>query len=318
MYGGTPPVYTRTATGLRFSGVGLRGSLPTTFGSGLSSLTSLYISNEQNLYGTLPASMSGLTSLQTLTLQSVMLNGTLDVLASLPALVSVDLSYLRAISGTVPNFVSPTLLSLSVNGGSYNYDQNCWPSGVPGFALRCPMFSGGPLPNWNLPSLSTLTLSYIYSNNYYDPTIGTWVWYTSFFPTGWNLPNLTSLSLSNMPYLYGSLPAAGAFPKLTGLSITNCGLNGSLPTLPSSLTSINIMSTPLTGSLDAVAATQFTALTSLIINGASMTGPLPAALVPTLNKLATCQLAGNGLTCPMPAGLKTACDPANCVVIGRR
>ncbi len=318
MYGGTPAVYTRTVTGLSFSSVGLRGSLPATFGSGLSSLTSLTIQYEQNLYGTLPASMSGLTSLQTLVLQNVMVNGTLDVLASLPALVSVDLSNLRAVSGTVPNFVSPVLVSLTVIGGGWNYDQNCYPSIISGSSMRCPSFSGAPLPNWNLPSLTTLMLSNIYSNNYVDPTTGAWVWYTSFFPTGWNLPALTSLSLSNMPYLYGSLPAASAFPKLNSLSISSCGINGSLPTLPSSLVSIGISGTPLTGSLDAVAASQFTTLTSLVINGAQMTGSLPAALVPALNKLSTCALTGNGLTCPLPAGLtKLSCNPNSCAVSRR-
>jgi hypothetical protein len=241
------------------------------------------------------------------------------VLASLPALVSVELSNLRAVSGTVPNFVSPVLLSLSVSGGQWNYDQNCYPSIISGSAMLCPVFSGGPLPNWNLPSLTTLTLSNMYNNNYNNPTSSMgWIWYTSFFPTGWNLPALTSLSLTNMPYLYGSLPAASAFPKLTSLSISNCGLNGSLPTLPSSLISVGISGTPLTGSLGAVALSQFTTLTSLVINGASMTGSLPAALVPALNKLSTCALTGNGLTCPLPAGLtKLSCNPASCAVSRR-
>jgi hypothetical protein len=314
---------------------GLRGSLPATFGSGLSSLTSLYIGSEQNLYGTLPASMSSLTSLQTLTLRYVMLNGTFDVLASLPALVSVELSNLRAVSGTVPNFVSPVSLSLSVSGGGWNYDQNCYPSIISGVctfcnaffsfvvsiisgsAMLCPVFSGGPLPNWNLPSLTTLTLSNMYNNNYFTSSLG-WIWYTSIFPTAWNLPALTSLSLSNMPYLYGSVPAASTFPKLTSLSISNCGLNGSLPTLPSSLISVGISGTPLTGSLGAVALSQFTMLTSLVVNGASMTGSLPAALVPALNKLSTCALSGNGLTCPLPAGLtKLSCNPASCAASRR-
>ena len=318
-YGGTPPVVTPIVTGLNFNGVGLRGTLPATFGSGLSSLTSLYISNEQSLYGTLPASMSGLSKLQTLSLRDVMLNGTFDVLASLPALVSVDFYQLRAVSGAIPNFVSPVLQSLSVWASSYSYDSNCWPpSSISGSAMRCPSFSGAPLPNWNLPNLTTLTLSYVYYNNYVDQSVG-WVWYSSFFPAGWNLPALTTLSLTNMPNLYGSLPAASAFPKLNSLTISNCGLNGSLPTLPSSLASISITGTPITGNLNAVAATQFTALTSLTINGASMTGSLPAALVPALNKLNTCALAGNGLTCPLPAGLnKSACDPANCLSFGHR
>jgi hypothetical protein len=43
MYGGTPTVFTPTVTGLSFYSVGLRGTMPSTFGSGLSSLTSLSI-----------------------------------------------------------------------------------------------------------------------------------------------------------------------------------------------------------------------------------------------------------------------------------
>jgi hypothetical protein len=316
MYGGTPAVYTPTVTGLTFNSVGLRGTLPASFGSGLSSLTSLNIVNEQNLYGTLPASMSGLTSLQQLTIQSVLLNGTFDVFASLPALVSVDFANLRALNAAVPNFVSPFLQTLSIMGSYNTMDSACSVNNVYDLTIPCMSFSVGPLPNWNLPNLTSLALSSLYSNYRYSP--GAWIPAASFFPTGWNLPALTSLSLSNLPFLYGSLPAASAFPKLNSLSISSCGINGSLPTLPSSLISIGISATPLTGNLNAVAATQFTSLTSLVINGASMTGSLPTALVPALNKLTTCALTGNGLTCPLPAGLtKLSCNPASCAVSRR-
>jgi hypothetical protein len=155
----------------------------------------------------------------------------------------------------------------------------------------------------------------LYANFYQLESVdgGTWVHGETTLPPDWKLPALRSLTLANMPYLYGSFPAASAFPALTSLSVQGCGLNGTLPALPAGLQSISITGTPLTGSLEGVATSSFTSLTSLIINGTSLSGAIPAALVPALNGLSTCALTNNGLECPLPAGLtKLACNPASC------
>ena len=320
VYGGSAAVYNTSVTSLQFEYVGLAGTLPASFGS-LSALTSLAITNEYGLYGTLPSSFAALTSLQQLDLENVMLNGTFDVLASLPSLTAVTFRNLRAVRGALPNFVSQNLQTMTVVGPTYinGLDVSCTPGGGADYTGNtvCSAMCEAPLPAWNLPRLNSLSMQNMCSTQYADGMGGglRYVTPSNSLPARWSLPALTSLTLNNMPYVYGALPPATAFPALQSLSIQSCGLNASLPALPAGLTSISIQATPLAGDLSSMATSGFTSLTVLAINGASLTGTIPAALVPALNGLATCVLTGNGLQCPLPAGLtKLSCNPDSCVL----
>ena len=357
-YGGASAVYNATVTGLFTAGltysyeqnyymgapggyVGLRGTIPASLGS-LTALTSLSLSNENGLTGSLPASVGNLVNLQYLTLSNIFLNSTLDVLAPLPALVWVSLGSLRAVRGSVPNFSSPRLRYLSIGGCSQNsnVDGSCTPQlnsngnnnywyGFGPEPPVCSCMSEGPLPNWNLPALTNLYIQNLYGYTYYLAG-GQQTTSSSRLPTGWSLPALTTLSLQNLASVFGSLPAASAYPALTSLTLSQCGLNGSLPALPSGLVTISLYGVPVTGTLDAFGSSGFTTLTSLSITSwqqgpqVALTGPIPASLVPALNRLqttvntvsTTCAIGNIGVGCPFPAGLTTFCATGTCFSCG--
>lgn len=90
-------------------------------------------------------------------------------------------------------------------------------------------------------------------------------------PSSWSLPALTSLALRNMAELTGTLPA---FPALQSLYLNGAGFTV-LAALPTSLQSISITNTPLTGSFPDVSG--LTALTSIVISGTSLSGTVPTA-----------------------------------------
>ena len=296
-YGGQPsPGGNYSIVSLSFSGVGLSGTLPASFGN-LAWLTFLNLQNEYNIVGSLPASFSQLARLQTLTLSGLRMNGTLDVLAPLPALASVSLGTSYSMSnflftGSLPSFVSQSLTTL--------------------FFSAMPQLQ---IPSWNLPSLVSLTLSNMQQYAFTFNASGSFTipYPPTSFPPQLSLPALQQLSLQNLPGLYGTLPPAASYPNLVSLQVQSCQLNGTLPALPASLQTVSISSTPFTGTLDALASSSFRQLGSLSISGASLSGTIPATLVPALNNLTSCALTGNGLQCPLPAGLtKLACNPNSC------
>ena len=292
-YGGQAPLGgNNSVVSLSFAYVGLSGTLPATLGN-LRWLEALSFQYE-SLSGTLPASMAQLTRLQLFTLSGGLMNGTMDVLASLPALTSVSIAgngMYVTFSGSFPNFISSVLTSLS-------------------FSSMVQL----QVPAWNLPSLTSLSLTSLMSGGSSVAASYSYVTVPAVaMPSGWNLPALQQLTIQGAPNLYGALPPASAFPALLTLSVQNCGLNGTLPALPRNLTSITFTGTPFTGTLDAMASSGFTQLVALSISGASLSGSIPPALVPALNTLGSCSLAGSGLQCPLPAGLtKLACNPNSC------
>jgi hypothetical protein len=337
VYGGSGPARNGTVVGLSLptwygSSVNCQGTLPASFGS-LSYLASLTL-GEAGIVGTLPASFASLTRLQTLELRNLRINGSLDVLALLPALATASLMQLYSgITGALPNFVSQKLTSITLST-VYLYESS-------------PLYTGGyvppsmPLPGWNLPSLSLLTLDTVYVFYSATPYEGNAMMPTTpgklSLPSNWNLPKLTSLAVSNSPNLAGPFPAAAAFPSLASLTLSSCGLTGALPPLPDNLTvlsisgcsfsgglpalpaglsTISIANTPFTGDLAAVASSSFTQLSSLAITGTSIGGTFPAAFCPALNALptgGTCVLAGNQISCAggqLPSCLtRVACSP---------
>lgn len=243
------------------------------------------------------------------------LNGTLNVIAPLPSLAYVYLSNLRAIRGSLPNFTSQRLRSLYVWGCGQQYDSQCYPQNLWTYGVTpvCACMSEGPLPSLSLPALTAMSISSLYSSYGQYYVGGAVVVPTSLFPASRNLPAVNTLTLSSMQGLFGSLPSASAYPALTQLMVQSCGMNGSLPALPSRLVSITISNTPMTGTLDALASSGFTSLGTLSLTSLQLSGPIPTALVPALNRFASCDFTGSGLGCPLPANITQSCRPGTSI-----
>jgi len=90
-------------------------------------------------------------------------------------------------------------------------------------------------------------------------------------PSSWSLPSLTSLALRNVGALTGTLPA---LPALQSLYVNGAGFTA-LAAPPTSLRSITISNTPLTGSFPDVSG--LTGLTSIAISGTSLSGTVPTS-----------------------------------------
>jgi hypothetical protein len=251
------PEYNQTVTGLSLNNVGLRGTLPSSFGS-LSALTSLSLYSAQQLTGSLPSSFTQLTSLQTLVLYDLPLTGTLDALASLPELVSVSLMYVPNLQTAVlPNFVSPVLADLMV--------------------LYTNSVASVQLPAWNLPALTSLTLDNM-------PTL------TGSFPPASAFPALRSLRIATCAAFNGVLPALPA--GLNTITISDTPLTGDLTSLAASgftnLTSLLITGASLSGTIPDALVPTLNGLRTCALSGSGLSCPLPAGLTKLACNPASC------------------------------
>jgi hypothetical protein len=167
------------------------GQIPSSFGS-LTALRSLSLEGD-NFAGALPSSFSSLRNLTSLFLHSWSLNGTLDVLSSLPALTSLTMLN-SAITGSLPT--PPALESLDI------------------FNIA---FSGAiPAAYGTLPNLARIRLDYMHGLSGALPTFGS---------------TLTSLYVSCISQcsFEGSLSAAiASCTNLQSLFITGTTLSGTL------------------------------------------------------------------------------------------
>jgi hypothetical protein len=108
----------RSALQLTFSANGLRGTLHEALGA-LRALTGLSISSMPQLVGSLPASLSALTSLSTLSLEGTSLSGSLGALSGLKSLTYAMLSCAETaacFTGSLPTPLPPSLRQLSLSG----------------------------------------------------------------------------------------------------------------------------------------------------------------------------------------------------------
>jgi hypothetical protein len=99
-------------------------------------------------------------------------------------------------------------------------------------------------------------------------------------PSAWSLPNLTSMQLDSLSALTGTVPVP---PSLLLLSVKSAGFTALPGTLPASLRSIEVTSTPLAGTFPDVSS--LTALTSIAITGTQLSGTIPSASCASLNPL---------------------------------
>ena len=145
-----------------------------------------------------------------------------------------------------------------------------------------PVFSG-PLPSSLSASLKTLI---IYGSNDYGANYGT---VTGGIPESYgNLTQLSTFKIKWMKYMSGPLPDLSRTSLQTLSLQTILGLSGTLPALPSTLTSLTIAAT-------------------------AMNGTLPSSSCAVLNNLSTCALVTNNMVCPLPICLTNlACNPAGC------
>jgi hypothetical protein len=109
----------RSVLRLAFTSSGLRGTLPEALGA-LSALTALNVWNAPQLVGSLPASLSTLSSLRVLSLDGTSLSGGLSVLSGLRALASLSLSCTASaaacFNGSLFSPLPPSLRQLSLPG----------------------------------------------------------------------------------------------------------------------------------------------------------------------------------------------------------
>ncbi len=226
----------------------LTGVLPASL-SDLGALQSLSMGGNQSTGGTIPALPAGLA---TLILNDDQLTGTIPALPD--TLVYLDLTY-NDLTGTVPA-LPPTLQVLYLNGNRQ---------------------LGGTIPT--LPN--SLTVLYLYYTN-----------------IGGNIPTLPSqiqyVALGYQP-LTGSIPALPDSLVYFGVEYTP--LAGSIPPLPATLKRLAVDNNQLTGGIPALPTT----LELLWLNDNQLTGLIPSSITGTvLSSLLLCG-TGNDLGSDDPA-----------------
>jgi Leucine rich repeat/Leucine Rich Repeat len=251
------------------------------------------------LSGTLPASLSALTSLQTLDLQNNQLSGTIP--ASLSTLTNLQLLSLTTnqLSGTIPASLS-TLTNLQSLVLNENQLSGSIPASLGALTNLQFLFLQNNQLSGSLPaSLGTLT-------NLQDLDVST-NQLSGTIPA--SLGTLTNLQLLNLStnQLSGSIPASlGTLTNLQYLFLSTNQLSGTLPASLGALTSLqtlNLSTNQLSGSLPASLST-LTNLQDLDVSTNQLSGTIPASLG-TLTSLKFLILNDNQLSGTFPASLGT-------------
>ena len=267
-------VYTDTdgrVTQLSLSGNQLTGTIPAALG-GLTNLQQLLLSGNQ-LTGTIPAELGGLTNLQQLLLNANALTGTIP--AELGSLTNLQWLYLlgNQLSGAIP----------AALGGLTNLQQL--------------LLNGNALTGTIPAALGSLTnLQWLYLND--NALTGT-------IPAALGgLTNLQQLLLSGNE-LSGAIPAAlGDLTNLQRLELNDNQLAGAIPAALGDLTNLQYLilrDNALTGEIPAELGS-LTNLQWLYLHDNQLTGTIPAELG-SLTNLQLLYLSDNQLTGEIPAEL---------------
>lgn len=256
------------------------------------------ILDSNRLDGTLPPSISNLTSLVSLSLSNNVLSGvipsTIGANGTLPSLVSMDLSG-NLFSGAIPSsiFQLPNIkyLSLKSNSLSGNLPANMG-SSVNALYLSNNQLTGSLAPIETLTSLKQLYLD----SNQFTVMINT------------TFPLLLNLQLSNNPELHPIIPnnLSTVSPSLQTIGLSNTGMSGTItPGLGGllSLTVLDMSANSLSGTIPLSLSTD-TDLQFLNISFNDLTGSIPNFLG-SLPGLITLDLSHNSLNGSVPAFLSS-------------
>ena len=260
-------------------------------------VTQLFLNGNQ-LTGTIPAALGGLTNLQQLLLSDNALTGTIPVelggLANLQQLLLND----NALTGTIPVELGglTNLLWLYLFG---NQLSGAIPAALGGLTnLQQLLLNDNGLTGTIPAALGSLTnLQWLYLND--NALTGT-------IPAALGgLTNLQQLLLSGNE-LSGAIPAAlGDLTNLQRLELNDNGLTGTIPAALGDLTNLQYLllrDNALTGEIPAELGS-LTNLQWLYLHGNQLTGTIPAELG-SLTNLQLLYLHGNQLTGTIPAELE--------------
>ena len=267
----------------------LNGTMPASLGN-LTRLQQLDLSGNQ-LSGRIPTSLGNLTSLTTLSLWGNQLSGTLpDSLGTLTSLQYLYLSY-NQLRGTLPDSLSNLagLLQLSLGDNQLHGTLPAWLGNLSNLTFLDVGINNfdGPLPA-ELGNLSNLTRLAVGINNFDGPIpaeLG-------------NLSNLTNLHMSRNNF-DGQIPDLSRLTSLQYLYLWDNQLSGTIPNL-SSLTNLkelylnrNLLSGEIPATLNSL-----TNLTHLYLNQNQLSGTIPN--LSSLTSLQELSLSSNRLTGSIP------------------
>ncbi|MGD2092317.1 MAG: SBBP repeat-containing protein, partial [Candidatus Aminicenantes bacterium] len=290
----------------------LNGTLPDL--SALTELTKLDLGNNQ-LTGTLPATLNNLANLQVLDLGANFITGTLPDLSGLTNLTQLNLST-NIFDGNIPTWIS---LLTALN--TLNLSENQFTGTIPDLSTLTQLTEfnvyanqlSGTIPTW-INSLTALNTLHLGLNQFSGeiPDLGSLTQLTQLnlygnqltggIPTWINLLTaLTKLDLS-ANQLTGTIPDISSLIALTDLYLQNNDLNGSIPDL-SSLTSLEYLflnNNQLSGSIPNISG--LAALYRLDLSGNQLSGAIPSE-IGTLTGLRYLLLHGNKLSGPLPSSI---------------
>jgi len=245
-------------------------------------VVSIYLP-QNNLSGSLPASLGALTSLQTLNVSTNALTGPIPSLAALTALQNVSLEE-NTLRGSIPSL--STLTNLVGFDVSANQLTGALPSlaglnKLQGFNASINQLSGG-LPT--LTGLSALQVFDVHGNS-----------------LSGSLPSLTGLAGLQTFYaqgnqLSGSIPSLDGLAALQFLNLHDNQLSGTIPSLSgvAGLKNLDVGANKLTGSLPSLSG--LVALNAIDVSSNQLTGVLPAVPSPSALVAGATELCPNSFT----------------------
>ncbi len=268
----------------------------------LPNLLDLILSNNQNLGGSL-IDFTAMPNLRELRLKNTGISGEIPNYSNLPNLQWLDLSD-NSLTGEVPLFEAcPLLTQLNLSGNQLTgLVPNYSGTNLHVLDLRQNELIG-PIPDFDLPELQRLFLG----NNQLMGNIP-----NTFFPKlvildlGYNqlegplpeihlnCPLIYDLNLSGNP-IGGQVPDLSLFPNLQSLSLAECNLVGTIPSLDQpELRLVDLGFNHLTGPIPAFN----NIIEWLILRGNQLTGVIPDFTGTNLTLLMLCP---NSLKAPIPA-----------------
>jgi hypothetical protein len=259
-HGVTCDVAGTTVTGINLPGNNLTGSLPGNL-NGLTNLATFYAYNN-HLAGPIP-SLTGLTSLAAFWVYSNQLTGSIPALTGLTNLTTF-IVVANQLTGSIPALTGLTNLA------TFQVYNNQLTGQIPALA-----------------GLTSLVSFWVSSNQLTGP-----------IPTLTGLTNLAYFVTTNNQ-LTGSIPVLTGLTKLNTFVVSNNQLTGSIPALTglTNLSDFEVSLNQLTGSIPAL--TGLANLNLIVVSGNQLTGSIPA--LAGLTNLAFFEVNDNQLTGSIPA-----------------